>query len=76
MPQYELKKVTGINSYSEGTNIISECTVVSGIVGDTYEFNKWDALKVVSPNTMTGAEIEQNIQQKAMELVATKYPNT
>lgn len=73
--KYELKKITGINSYSEGSNIISECTVVSGIEGDEYGFNRWDPLKVVSPNTMTGAEIEKNIQEKAVELIAEKYPS-
>jgi hypothetical protein len=76
MPQYELRGVNDVKSWTEGTDIKSTCVVVSGIVGDTYNYNRWDNLEVTNPNTMTGAEIEASIQAAAAALVATEYPNT
>lgn len=77
MPQYEVKDVTYGQVKENGDNTATQETVVmSGIVGDTYGFNRWDNMKSIYPMTFTADQIKAQITSEAQVLVATKYPNT
>ena len=77
MPNYELKDVTYGQVKENGNNTATQHTIVmSGIVGDTYGFNRWDDMKSTYLMTATADEIKAQITAEANLLIATKYPNT
>lgn len=77
--QFELKKVI-----AEGTAVINEetteldqrTTVISGVVGNTYEdkFIQTDSVMFSTPLNITPPEIWASIQAQAVAWVATNYP--
>ena len=77
MPQYEVKDVTYGQVKENGDNTATqETTVMSGVVGDTYGFNRWDSMKVTYSMSLTADQIKAQVTTEAQQLVATKYPNT
>lgn len=48
---------------------------VSGIVGDTYNFERVDNLTVVCENTKTLDETIKEIQEKCIKFVSDTYPD-
>lgn len=77
MPQYEVRNVISndIKSNGDGTKTVF-MTVVSGIVGDTYNFYRSDNTTVIIDDTQTVAQADAAALAEAVALVAFKYPNT
>ena len=75
--QYEVKDVTYGQSKENGDNTATQLgNVMSGIVGDTYGFNRFDPISITFPMTYTADQIKAEMLAAAATLVATKYPNT
>ena len=74
---YEVKDVTygQVKENGDGT-ATQESVVMSGVVGDTYGFNRWDNMTTIFAMTLTADQIKAQILTEAAALVVSLYPNT
>ena len=74
---YELKDITYGQAKENGDATATQQTVVmSGPVGDTYGFNRWDSMPITYPMTSTADQIKAQALAEGAALVASLYPNT
>jgi len=75
--QYEVKDITYGQAKEKGDGTVDQnATVMSGIVGDTYGFNKWNDISINYPLSHTGQQIKDQMTAAAVAMVQDKYPNT
>jgi len=75
--QYEVRDVTYGQAKEKGDGTVDQdATVMSGVVGDTYGFNRWDSISINYPLSHTGQQIKDEMTAAAVAMVAAKYPNT
>jgi|AACY02.16.fsa_nt_gi hypothetical protein len=55
--------------------VVFDVMVKTGIVGDPYGFVKFDQINTICPKSMTGDEMDAQIQADAQAFVAANYIN-
>jgi hypothetical protein len=79
MIQYQLleaKATTVAEQVIEGAlSVVFDVRVKTGIVGDPYGFFKFDSINTICPKSMTGDQMDAQIQADALAFVAANYPN-
>jgi hypothetical protein len=69
----DIQQVVDVNGTQKLKTVVN---CVSGIVGDTYGFQKIDKLTLYTDVTLTYIQSQESIAQQCIDFVNTNYPPT
>jgi hypothetical protein len=69
----DIQQIVDVNGTPKLRTVVN---CVSGIVGDTYGFQKIDKLTLYTDITLTITQTQASITQQCTSFVTTTYPNT